>query len=318
MTVFKNVLSSKGYQDIPGASVRITAEPGQRFVVSANRFSMSLDQRLPTGKNLGTTTGLFCPEGPRPNGTHYGTNFAPGINDRIAPVVRWVFEAPHRSGTRAYTCRVAVSFYTGPSLVGRYDARVTSPTGSVRPHAVGVYAGAEQWVLPAPRDPRQNVWGTVRRGAVASVLEHRLGPVSSRPRIAIRLDAQLTTCKPQSSYHVCRGLGSAYYSDVSTWVEAQPLHSSGGVCGAPLRGPGSLVRISTHEHHRTMPNSLELEKAALPRGCGRLLVSLKVRVGGGSAVVVHGGSASAGGVSTAYSHGYAYEYSPGDPTPGDR
>ncbi|MFJ9820750.1 hypothetical protein ACIRU3_36880 [Streptomyces sp. NPDC101151] len=320
VTVFNNVLSAKKYRDIPGASVQIAAEPGQRFVLHASRFSLTLDQRLPSGKNLGTTTGLFCPsaDGPRPNGTHYGTNFAPGVNDRITPVVRWVFQAPHRSGTRTYTCRVAVAFYTGPSLVGRYDARVTSPTASVRLHAEDAYAGMEQWVLPPSADPRQNVWGVVRRGATATVLEHRIEPASSRTRIAVRQDAQLTMCKPQSSYETCRGLGSAAYSDVSSRVEAQPLYMGGGICGTPLRGPVSSVRISTHEHHRTMPNGLEVNKAALPRGCERLLLSLKVRVRGGSAVLVHGGSASAGPVSTAYSHGYAYEYSPTDPVPGDR
>ncbi|MFI6105912.1 hypothetical protein [Streptomyces sp. NPDC051310] len=310
VTVFTDVLEPGGYRDVPGASVRLAAAPGQRYVLHADRFAMRTVEPLTGRDYLGTTTGLFCASDEKPNGAHYGNNIVPVLNETVEPAVRWVFEAPHTSGVQAYTCTVAVDFYSSNAPVGT-DVRVTSLTGRVVLHAEAGHEGVAHWVLPATLDPVQHAWDVVAPGATAVALERTYEPVSpTRPAVAVRQDAQLSTCKRQTPYRVCP-IGSHQYSEVSTWVQAQPVDPAGGVCGPPLRGPVSHARISAAEHHRTMPNALELRKADLPAGCERLDLSLQVQVRAGDFVLVHGVYSTAGRIGTAYSHGYAYEYRPG-------
>ncbi|WP_158827932.1 hypothetical protein [Streptomyces sp. NRRL S-118] len=310
VTVFTDVLEPGGYRDVPGASVRLAAAPGQRYVLHADRFAMRTVEPLTGRDYLGTTTGLFCSAEGKPNGAHYGNNVVPVLNETVEPAVRWVFEAPHTSGVRVYTCTVAVDFYSSNAPVGT-DVRVTSLTGRVVLHAEGEHGGVAHWGLPATLDPVQQAWDVVSPGATAVALDRTYEPVSAtRPAVAVRQDAQLSTCKRQTPYRACP-IGSHQYSEVSTWVQAQPVDRAGGVCGPPLRGPVSRARISAAEHHRTMPNALELRKRDLPAGCERLRLSLHVQVRDGDFVLVHGGWSTAGRIATAYSHGYAYEYRPG-------
>ncbi|MET9799565.1 hypothetical protein [Streptomyces sp. NPDC006368] len=309
VTVFTDVLEPGGYREVPGTSRRIVAAPGERVVLHVDRFAMRTVEPLTGQQALGTTTGLFCPSEQRPNGSHYGNNIVPVLNETVEPAVRWVFRAPHTSGVQVYTCKLAVDFYSNNAPVGT-DVRVTSTTGAIRLHAENAYEGVDHWVLPDTLDPVQHAWGVVPAGETAVTLDHTYAPVSpADPAIAVRQDAQLTTCTRQRPYRACP-VGEHQFSEVSTWVEAQPLDPAGAVCGAPRTGPVSSARISSAEHHRTMPNALELPKAELPADCRRVRLSLRVQVKSGDPVLVHGGYSTSGEAATAYSHGYAYEYRP--------
>ncbi|MEE1756760.1 hypothetical protein [Streptomyces sp. SP18CS02] len=311
VAVFQDVLVPAGYRELPGVRVRLSARPGQRFVVHADRFSLRTMEPLTGAEYLGTTAALFCPGQRPPNGMHSGNNIVPVLNETLRPALRWVFEAPHTSGTQAYTCTVAVAFYSSDAPAGT-DVRASAATGLVRLHAESAYTGVGRWVLPATLDPVQGAWTVIPAGGTAEPLAHLYRPVTGRPALAVRQDAQLSTCKRSTPYRACP-VGRHQFSSVETRVHAQPVDPAGADCGAPVEGPVSTARISAAEHHRTMSNSLELTKSDLPAGCGDLRLSLRVRVLGGDPVLVHGGYASAGEAATAYSHGYAYEYEPDGP-----
>ncbi|MEU1259608.1 hypothetical protein ABZ445_40650 [Streptomyces chartreusis] len=303
--VFKNVLKDQmTYQPLPGASVQLTAGPGQRFILYSDPFSLTVVQRMPAWSDLGTTTGLFCP--PRnssaPNGTHYATNLATANGFSTRPLTRWVFTAPHTSGTRRYTCKVAIAFYTKGQL-GTKDVRATAPGGTVRLHAAPAPLDTRHWTQQPP-------FTAVRAGATpATVLTHSWDPAPSSPRLAIRQDVQLTMCKRRSSYAACPR-GSHAHSDVSTWIEAQPLNAAGAACGTLVRSAVRNLRITEPEHHLTVLNTLDMAQTALPKECSRLRLSLRVQVRAGNAALVHGGTAGNGEAATAYSHGFAYTYGP--------
>lgn len=306
--VFKDVLNNQvTYQPLPGAGVRLTARPRQRFILHSDPFSLAVVQPMPAWSDLGTTTGLFCPprKNPAPNGTHYATNLAAANRFSTRPLTRWVFTAPHTSGTRTYTCKVAIAFYTKGQL-GTKDVRATAPGGTVRLHAAPAPPDTRQWT----QEPQFTV---VRPTATpAAVLTHTWQPAPAGPRLAVRQDVQLTMCKHRSSYAACPR-GSHAHSDVSTWIEAQPLNAAGAACGTLVRSAVRNLRITEPEHHLTVLNALDMAQTALPKECSRLRLSLRVRVRAGNAALVHGGTAGNGEAATAYSHGFAYTNGPHSP-----
>lgn len=314
VAVFNNVLKDqKTYRSLPGASVQVTAKPGQQFILHSDPFSLAVVQRMPSWSDLGTTTGLFCPprKGSAPNGTHYATNLAAANGFSTRPRTRWVFTASHTSGIQTYTCKVAIAFYTKGQL-GIKDVRATAPGGRVQLHAVSAPPDTRQWTQQQP-------FTVVRPGIMpTAVLAQTWEPGASGPRLAVRQDVQLTMCKRRSSYSACREPAARRtYSDVSTWIEAQPLNEAGAVCGAPIRSAVRALRITEPEHHLTVPNTLDANRADLTQDCFRLRLSLQVRVRDGNPVLVHGDSASNGEALTAYSHGHAYTYGADTPAPGD-
>ncbi|WP_256103990.1 hypothetical protein [Streptomyces sp. ODS05-4] len=312
VTVLTDVMAPEGYRELPGVSRKIAAGPGQQFVLHADRFAMRTVQPLTGTQYLGTTTALLCPSDQRPNGVHYGNNIVPVDNETVEPAVRWVFRAPHTSGVQTYTCTLAVDFYSS-NAPRATDVRVTSATGAIRIRAESDQLAAESWTLPAALDPSQGAADLVRPKTTAALLDHTYVTTGSRrASVAVRQDAQISTCHRRTPYRACP-VGSQQFSTVSTWVRAQPQDALGADCAPARTGPVSRARITAREHHRTMPNSLELRMADLPVACDRLRLSLMIQAEDGDVLLVHGGEAMAGTYRTAYSHGYAYEYNPVGP-----
>lgn len=284
------------YLDVPGTEIAFDAVAGERSVLWSRSFSTGPVSALAAGDNVGNTFAIRCRNADgtalpteAEAGAFWVANLVPPQETSLTAGLRWMFIAPANGG---YTCRLSILSYS-TIITGDRTVTMRVPAGAELARAT--YSSMSRWTLLAGSGT------TVARGTTASTLGSTNTPTGED--IVVYQDTELTTCVAGSG--ICSGGTTAYdFTRAETWVEAQPKNADGALCGAPIKGPVSVWKITDAKHHQTAANTLRLKKADLG-GCTQIRMTLKVRNIDGNPVKIHDGSGTG---NIAATHGAAYSY----------
>jgi hypothetical protein len=304
---------SGGILDVPGTQLTFSMMAGEAIYLSTRDLSAAVLTPLRGGGNPGTTFLLTC-TGPGLSGTGvqrgvYAAKNAdtPGVTT-TAEWLRWLLVAPT---TGTYTCRVQVSSYARNDTIdyagGSLSMRVNSGAQLIYSTVGGansVIKAANRWAMPdVARSNEFVLWnGSLRIDGSNAVLKEGANALT------LVQDVNLTTCiaGDSATWAKCAGT-SAGGSTIKTWIEAQPQYADGASCGPLITGPVRSTWIEPDVHHRTVNDTLVIDRSQIGAGCDRVRTSLMVSHGGGAPAVVHSHWAGQD-AANAPTHGVAYQH----------
>gem|GEM_PF-6033565 len=304
---------STGILDVPGTQLTFSMTAGQSIYLSTKDLSATVLNPLRGGDNPGTTFLLTC-TGPGLSGTGvqrgvYAAKNAdtPGVTT-TAEWLRWLLTAP---STGTYTCRIQVSSYARNDTIdyagGSLSMRVNSGAQLIYSTVGGpnsVIKAANRWAMPdVERSNEFVLWnGNIRINGSTAVLK------DGANALTLVQDVNMTTCigGDSATWAKCAGT-SAGGSTIKTWIEAQPQYANGSSCGPLIAGPVRSTWIAADVHHRTVNDTLVIDRSQIGAACDRVRTSLMVSHGGGAPAVIHYHWAGQDG-GNAPTHGVAYQH----------